>query len=222
MLGDKITVKPEYFKLSRDIVSFLGEQLNILSRPKSVLAIGGESGSGKSVTAFCLERELRNKGINSLILHLDDYFCLPPLTNHENRKKDLSNVGVHEVDMDLLQTHIDSFRRKVESIEAPLIDYQNDSKVQQTINFKDVHILIVEGTYALSLEQLDCRIFLTRDYKDTRLLRLERNRDLHDNNNPFADQVFEIEHQIIKQHMSLASIVIDKQYEVKFISEEEK
>ncbi|MBX2818154.1 MAG: hypothetical protein KTR29_00695 [Rhodothermaceae bacterium] len=222
MLGDKIIIRPEYFELSRDIISLLSGPINILGRSKIVLGIGGESGSGKSVTALCLKKELRKNGINSLILHQDDYFFLPPLTNHQNRKKDLANVGLHEVDMDLLEAHIDAFHCKTESIEAPLIDYQNNSKGRQTINFRNVQVLIVEGTYVLSLEQLDCRIFLTSDYKDTRRMRLERNRDLHDHNNPFADQVFEIEHQIIKQHMSLASIVIDKQYEVKFISEEEK
>ena len=52
---------------------------------KIAIGIGGESGSGKSVTAYALQRILADHNIQSVVIQMDDYFILPPKLNHENR-----------------------------------------------------------------------------------------------------------------------------------------
>lgn len=199
--------------LTDEIFSMLDEELRGLDGARCVIGIGGESGSGKSVTATCLATALKKRNVSADILHLDDYFILPPLQNHYKRKADLGHVGIQEVDMVLLQENIDNFLNGASAIKAPLVDFEQDTKTYRTVSLADVQVLIVEGTYALSLQHLSSRIFLSRDYKDTRQLRALRNRDTHVEAE-LVDRILAIEHNIIKQYAVSASILIDKQYRV--------
>lgn len=214
MLGDKILIKPEYFALANEIFSVLKDTSLMQDGQRCVLGIGGESGSGKSVTAKCLEATLNERGTGAHILHQDDYFVLPPLKNHINRKVNLKNVGMHEVDLSRLQDHVDSFLAGADKISAPLVDFDRDTITDRSVSFGSANVLIVEGTYALALQNLNARIFLSRNYKDTRHLRAMRNRDTHVEAD-FIDQILEIEHQIIRQFRENASLIVDKSYQLK-------
>jgi len=74
-------------------------------------------------------------------------------------------------------------------------------------------VFILEGTYLALLEDIDTKVFMTRDYKDTWEARVERSRDPI---TPFIEEVLEIEHQIIKPHQELADITVDKDYNIVF------
>lgn len=213
MIGDIIKIKPEYKVLSESIYNDLREK-KLLEKDKKVIAVGGESGSGKSVTAIGLSQLLTEKGITNQIIHQDDYFILPPKSNHNNRLKSLDNVGVHEVKMDLLTQHITDFKNGKTQIEKPLVKYQENMITTETLSLKDTQVLILEGTYVLNLKNTDFNIFIDRNYKDTLQQRLERNRDIIDD---FANHVLEIEHQIIKQFKYVANGIINKIYEYKNI-----
>lgn len=213
MIGDVINIKPEYKVLSKSIYNDLRDK-KLLEKDKKVIAVGGESGSGKSVTAIGLSQLLTEKGITNQIIHQDDYFILPPKSNHNNRLKSLDNVGVHEVKMDLLTQHITDFKNGKTKIEKPLVKYQENMITTETLSLKDTQVLILEGTYVLNLKNTDFNIFIDRNYKDTLHQRLERNRDIIDD---FANHVLEIEHQIIKQFKYVANGIINKIYEYKNI-----
>ena len=73
--------------------------------------------------------------------------------------------------------------------------------------------MIAEGTYAALLYDIDVRVFINRDYTETKKHRLSRNRDQALENNAdhdltFLERVLEIEHRIISQHIKLADLVI--------------
>lgn len=51
---------------------------------------------------------------------MDDYFKLPPKSNHENRQKSLKNVGVHEVYLDKIQETVKSLKKENLSSRNPL------------------------------------------------------------------------------------------------------
>jgi uridine kinase len=88
-----------------------------------VIAVAGESGSGKSTTATWLGRALSDGGIPTGLIHQDDYFFLrPPRANHEYRLLDLRHLWPHEVNLELLQAHVDAFRAGRDGVEAPAID----------------------------------------------------------------------------------------------------
>src|SRR5512147_2318897 len=114
---------PNDGRLARALGSLVRADLGLPRGDRVVIAVAGESGSGKSVTATALAGELATAGIVSILLHQDDYFLLPPRTNHEHRVQDLRNVGPHEVNLALLQSHVDAFRAKVDGVEGPTVDY---------------------------------------------------------------------------------------------------
>lgn len=211
MIGDVIHIRPEYFEISNQLEPLLFQKTEISGNDRNVVLIGGESGSGKSVTALCLSQTLENKGQKSVVLHLDDYFKLPPKTNHEARLQSLTNVGAHEVNMELLQAHVDAFLNGDAHLQKPLVDYHANSIGSETISLEDASFLIIEGTYALLLENACFHVFMARNYHDTHAQRMARGREAADD---FVESVLEIEHQIVSAMRAKADVVIEKDYTV--------
>lgn len=176
------------------------------------IGIAGESGSGKSVTATGLARALEESGIRTCVLHQDDYFLLPPRANHEHRCVDLAHVGPHEVNLALIQEHIAAFRGCRRDVLVPRVDYASDSFGTRSCDFSGVAALIVEGTYVLTLEDIDVGIFLDATHVDTRERRRARNRDI---DAPVVDRVLAIEHRIIAPQASRAQIVVDRDFRIR-------
>ena len=182
---------------------------SLAQRP--VIAIAGESGSGKSITADCLAYELTSTGIPTVVLHQDDYFHRPPATNHAHRLRDLGSVGPQEVDLVRLRAHVDAFRSGANDIAAPEVEYRTNRFNTCTRHFAAVTLLIVEGTYVVEHVQADARIFLEATSVDTRERRRERNRDI---DAPIVEQVLAIEHALIAPQVTLADIVIDRDFAI--------
>jgi uridine kinase len=208
MIGDKLDIRPQYYVPAEAIM----KELDLNYSPfKLVISICGESGSGKSILAIALQNLLAASGKISCVLHMDDYFFLPPQATHLNRVKDLAVVGQGEVNLPLLQQHIRQFKQGVDQIEKPLIHFRKNSIASEVIYLRDLQIVIVEGTYTGFLEDVDLKIFLERTYHETREDRQLRNRDQKD---PIIEDVLAIEHAIIKNQKPEAHFCIDKNYRV--------
>lgn len=208
--ADQVAVQPEYLPLARALYDLLPTRANEQSG-RVVVAVGGESGSGKTVTAACLAAVAEENGRAPVILHQDDYFVRPPRTNHEHRCTDLSSVGPHEVRLELLQQHVDRFRSGARQITAPLVDYAANRFVTQRIDFDGRRVLIVEGTYVLGLSGVDLGIFLAATHDETRDRRRVRNRDI---DAPVIDEILRIEHGIIAPMKAKADVVIDPEFRI--------
>lgn len=208
MIYENIEIKDSYFELSNQLIERLKKQ-SLLKKPKLVIGIGGESGSGKSVTAICLKLQLEKLNTPCLILHQDSYFKLPPKENHQKRKQDLSWVGSNEVQLDLLQNHIEQFKSGKEKTIVPVVDYEQNIFLKQVAIFKNQSVLIVEGVYTFLLKQLDYKIFMERNYQDTIEERKMRSREVYD---PFVEQVLAIEHAIVFPLKKLADALVRKDY----------
>lgn len=208
MIGDIIHIKPEYIHTARQIASLCGPDF---FRERRIIFVAGESGSGKSVTAISLQKLLLEQGVDALVLHQDDYFHLPPATNHRERVKNIEHVGMGEVKLSLLQSHVDAFKAGTKRITKPLVYYKENQILQETVNISPYSTLIVEGTYSFALLGADIRIFMERNYKDTLESRLARNRDVAGD---FIEKVLEIEHLIISSMAAQADIVVRKNYQV--------
>ena len=198
-------------ELAQSLCALLTTGHALSRRGRVVIAVAGESGSGKSVTASSLAGALDADGLLTRVIHQDDYFKLPPRANHENRCRDLANVGPHEVDLALLHSHIVAFRDGRDGVTAPLVDYPLDAFLTQRFDFSALAVLVVEGTYVFRLDDVDVRIFLDATSDDTRERRRVRNRDI---DAPIVDQVLAIEHELIAPQRSLAQIVIDKDFRI--------
>jgi uridine kinase len=209
MLGDIINIRSEYYTTSNDIVDYLKE-LQVWSKSRLAIAIAGESGSGKSVTAICLQHTLAENGRKALILHLDDYFKLPPRTNHDKRVESIDWVGPQEVRLDLLQRNVDEFKAGLKELVRPLVNYKLNQILAETIPLVAYDCIIVEGTYSFLLENMDFHIFMDRTYLETKQQRDERGRDVQDD---FVEKVLEIEHNIIRAHRPKAQMIVNKSYQ---------
>lgn len=215
MIGDKIIVKQHHTKRAREICDLLDNKIT----GKYAIAIAGESGSGKSELAVELKRVFSSKGIKTEILQQDDYFVLPPKTNHKMRKKNIEQVSTYEVKLDFLDSNIRSFKRNENSILKPLVLYERDRITTEEKDTGDVNVLIIEGTYTSLLSYVDLRIFINRNYLQTEEDRKLRNRDTVE---PFVTKILEKEHEIISGHIQYADIVISDNFDSIVLAEPKK
>lgn len=212
MTSSHAASQPAHQQLALALIAALAANHALGERAlRTVIAIAGESGSGKSVTAVSLAHELSASGHATGVLHQDDYFILPPAANHAHRVADLGNVGPQEVDFDRLRAHVAAFRRGEDGVAAPRVDYGADRFDIQERDFHAVQVLVVDGTYVLANVDADIRIFLDATSDDTRDRRMARNRDIEA---PIVDQVLAIEHPIIAAQRAVADIIIDRDFRI--------
>ena len=198
--------------LARTLAAMVVERTALPRENRTAIEIAGESGSGKSTTAHDLVNELEAIGIGAELLNQDNYFIRPPRTNHEYRVGDLTSVGPHEVNLELLQSHVDAFLRDDANVEGPLVDYPANRFVTQTVDFSSARLLVVEGTYVFRLRGIALRLFLEATHLDTRERRRVRNRDI---DAPIIDRILAIEHEIIARDGTRADIVVDRDFAIR-------
>ena len=210
MIGDKLILKPYHLPPANDIYNFVKEEI-AAKEGHYILSIAGESGCGKSTLSIALKQVLLENGIDSFTIHMDDYFHLPPTSNHQQRLEDINHVGPQEVDLDHLQKHIHDILGGTHEIIKPLVHYKENEKRSEIFYPTMFKVIIIEGTYVTLLDSIDKKVFMLRDYKDTWEDRVNRARDPI---TPFIENVLEIEHAIISKHAEEADILVDKDYNV--------
>ncbi len=208
MIGDPVDPSAANVELVRELREFV---LSLVHEKKArrVVAIAGESGSGKSVLAASLADALAKKGCVALVLQQDDYFFLPPRTNDRIRRKHFDHVGPGEVNLALLQQHIHAFKAGHNKLVKPLVIYPENRIVKEEVNLGSAQVLIVEGTYVLYLQAVDVGVFLDRDYRQTRQDRHRRGREAPD---PFIERVLAKEHRLILPQRELATHIVDAHF----------
>lgn len=217
MIGDTIPRDKAYLATAEALFSSIITSVRVT--PKCVIAIAGESGSGKTVAAVYLQDLFSQAGLKAHILHLDDYFWYPPKTNHAKRLENISHVGVSEVNIALMSQHAQAFKSGETEIEKPLVHYYENTIYSEKLFLKDVDILILEGTYSFFTAPIDVRVFMAKNYRDSLEQRLKRNRG-DEATDPFNDQVLEIEHQLIAPQRAQATIVVESDYSVNLLQHE--
>lgn len=210
MKGDSIVVEEHHVKAARGAVAILLPKIE-KTEGKYVITVAGESGSGKSEIATAIANELSSKGIQSVIFQQDDYFVYPPKTNDAARRKDIAWVGPQEVRLDLMDQHLKDFKEGSPSVQKPLVIYEEDRIEEETLEFHNAKVAICEGTYTTLLKRANARIFIDRNYEDTRKHREKRIRDASELD-PFIDKVLKIEHGIISKHKGKADIIVNRDY----------
>lgn len=211
MKGDVIILKEKYLDLAIAVADRLVKPIEA-AEGRFVLVIGGESGSGKSVLAAALEQVLESRGIQTIVLQQDDYFVHPPRTNDAARRADINWVGLQEVRLDLLDSHLKAALEGAGAFVKPLVIYGEDRITEETIDLTGIRVVIAEGTYVLSLKHVTYRISLARTYQETRDARRKRGREPVD---PFIEDVLAIEHEIITSYAGLADMTISRDYQIK-------
>lgn len=208
MQGDKLIIHEGHIRAGQQIVDIILPDIK-KSNGVYVITIAGESGSGKSETAECVARALSKNNITSFIFQQDDYFVYPPKTNASMRTKNINQVGMSEVKLDLIDQQLNDLLKDQTKITKPLVIFDDDTITQETVDLKDIKVIIVEGTYTTSLKNVHSRVFIDRNRIDTLESRKKRAREDQDE---FLEKILLIEHNIIKEHKALASIIVSKDY----------
>ncbi len=202
MIGDKLVITEYHRQGAAQVWQAIEDRAG--KEPLGV-SIAGESGCGKSETARCLADKAQEAGLKVVILGQDDYFELPPKTNHKKRQQDISWVGPQEVKLDLLDDHVALLKTSNKPLEKPLVYFEEDRIDHEILPAGPYDLVVVEGTYTTLLQQVDLRAFIDRNYKQTKKARLTRGRDP---DVQFLENVLAIEHDIISKHKALADLVI--------------
>lgn len=210
MKGDKIIVQPHHDVAAKQIAQLLMPEIRSASETY-VVTIAGESGAGKSEIAAALAAELAGAGVTSAVLQQDDYFVYPPKTNAAMRRRDIGWVGPEEVRLDVLDENLRQILSGKPEVVKPLVDYDADAIGTETVDLKDVAVVLVEGTYTTLLKNAQLRVFIDRTFEETREARALRGREQQDD---FLEQVLAIEHGIISKHRSQADIIVTRDYAV--------
>ena len=176
MRGDKIIVEAHHRDAAKAILPLILPEIEA-SKGKYTLAVAGESGSGKSETATAIAELLAGRNMPSVIFQQDDYFVHPPKTNDRVRREDIAWVGPQEVRLDLLDEHLQEFLDGTARIEKPLAIYEEDRITTEIVATADARVAIAEGTYTMLLSHANTKIFIARNYLDTRAHREKRRRD---------------------------------------------
>ena len=209
MKGDKLIIHEGHLRAAKQICKIVFQEI-MKSKNKFIITIAGESGSGKSEIAESLSQLLSEKNIKSFIFQQDDYFIYPPKTNAEMRRKNINNVGLSEVNLALLDQHLKSILQKKDEIDKPLVIFDEDRISDEIINLNDIQVIMVEGTYTTTLQNVNKHIFIDQTYLDTRESRKKRARE---NQDEFLEKILKIEHKVISSHKSKADIIVTRNYE---------
>jgi uridine kinase len=206
MLGDVLLITEKHEKAAEQIVSRLAS----VKSDKMVIAIGGESGSGKSEVAHVVSRKLKGTGQLAKILHIDNYYKVPPVERTEWRKKHgIESIGLSEYDWDLIHQSIAEFRESKKAV-LPCIDLLTDQVDSLLTSFEGIRFLIVEGLYALKADA-DLRVFIDLTYHETKRAQILRGKEPQ---NEYRLQVLEKEHTVVQALRPLADLVVTRDFEV--------
>ena len=210
MLGDILLIQEKHKKAGEAIIEKILKQ----KKEKFIVAISGESGSGKTELAHVIAKGLRKHGIFAKPLHTDNFYNTHPLKRREWRSKQgIENVvGYKEYKWDEINQVIDDFKNDRLS-EMPCVDLVNEQVDKLTTDFREVDMLIVDGLYAIKTKGIDLRIFINLTYLETK--------DKHTKDSRGKEVMDEVrwatlaqEHKMVQLLRPLADLLITKDYKV--------
>ncbi len=209
-LGDILVIKDEHKKAAQEITDLI---LKKHTGEKVSIALGAESGAGKSEIAHMVAKNLfeSEKKLKSFIIHTDDFFALPHKERNELRKKtNLDSVGPSEIDFEELNYVLKKFESNGQIL-VPILEFITSSAYKLLVDFQNVNVLVCEGLYAPVMD-VTYKMFIDLTYHDTKGFRVERGKEVV---NEFRMKVLEKEHQAVSELRKQADYLITKDYSLK-------
>jgi uridine kinase len=208
MLGDVLLIQEKHHKAGAAII---GEILKN-KKEKLIVAISGESGSGKTELAHVVARGLRAHGIFAKPMHIDNYYKVLPL---ERKQWRIDNeieecVGYEEYDWGTINRNIDEFKKGAEAV-MPCVDLVTEQVDTLITDYNSVDMLIIDGLYAIKTEDVDLRVFIDLTYHETKKAQTDRGKEPQ---NEYRWAVLEQEHKMVRALRPTADLLVSKNYEV--------
>ncbi|MBS4056237.1 MAG: hypothetical protein KGZ82_02840 [Bacteroidales bacterium] len=211
MLGDVLLITEKHQKAGALII----ERILQLKKPKFIVAISGESGSGKSELAHVIAKGLRSHGLFAKPLHIDNYYRIHPHQRTQWRKEHgIENVvGPGEYDWDTINRNIREFKAGEKST-GPCVDLVTEQIDQLTTDYSSIDMLIIDGLYAIKTDAVDLGIFIELTYHETKKAQVVRGKEPQ---NEYRMAVLEQEHNMVQALKPRANVLIDMEYDVRFL-----
>ncbi len=210
MLGDILLIQEKHKNAGDQVI----EEILKKKKDKFIVAISGESGSGKTELAHVIAKGLRKHGIFAKPLHIDNFYNTHPLKRRQWRSEQgIENVvGFNEYLWDDINRVIDDFK-KGQISEMPCVDLVTEQVDKLITDFNKVDMLIVDGLYAIKTEGIDMRIFIDLTYFETK--------EKHTKDSRGKEVMDEVrwatlaqEHKMVRSLKPQADFIIDKDYKV--------
>lgn len=208
MLGDVLLIQEKHRSAGASII----QEILKKKKDKFIVAISGESGSGKTELAHVIARGLREHGIMAKPMHIDNYYKVLPLERKQWRIDNVIEecVGYDEYDWGAINRNIEEFRQGAEAI-MPCVDLVTEQVDTLITDFKDVDMLIIDGLYAIKTEKADLRIFIELTYHETKKAQTDRGKEPH---NEYRWAVLEQEHKMVQGLKNTADLLVTMEYTV--------
>ncbi len=206
MLEDVLLIEDKHHQAAEQIL----QRLLPLNSQRTVVAISGESGAGKSELAHVLGRKIRQNGKLAKIIHIDNYYNIIPQEKTAWRKKHgVDKIGLNEYNWALIESNIQAFRSGAKA-KMPCVDLLTDITDELITDFAQIDYLIVEGLYGVNIEA-ELRVFITLTYHETKKAQLVRGKEPQ---NEFRFQVLEQEHQVVQSLRPKADLLVTHDFNI--------
>jgi len=208
MLEDVLLITDKHRKAALIIV----DEILKNKTDKYIVAISGESGSGKSELTHVVAKEMRKHGIFAKPIHIDNYYNTLPLERTQWR---IDNgiekvVGLSEYKWNEINRVIDDFKNNRES-SMPCVDLVTEQIDTLTTDFKGIDMLIIDGLYAINTDNIDLRIFIELTYHETKKAQKDRGKEPQ---NEYRMRVLEQEHKQVLSIKHKADFFLNMEYNV--------
>lgn len=208
MTGDVLLIKRHHKEAAKKLVPMiLTLQIN---RP--IIAISGESGSGKSELSNAIGKLFKSMGIKSKAVTTDDFYQTLPFERTAKRleKGIKESVGPDEYNWDAIYSVSKAFKAGKKA-SLPCVDLLNDEVDSLHVDFKPIEILLFEGLYSIKNEMADFRILIDIPYTQTKLAQLKRGKEPMD---PTRLEILKAEHKAVGLIKKTADVLISDTYKV--------
>lgn len=209
MLNDVLLIEEKHEKAAQAIVQRILKE----KKDKYIVAISGESGSGKSELTQCVAKLLKKEAkIIAKPIHIDNYYRIDPLIRTEWRiENGIENVvGYGEYDWETIYKNIEDFRNGRKST-MPCVDLVTEQIDSLTTDFKTIDMLVIDGLYAIKTEGVDLRVFIELTYHETKKAQVVRGKEPQ---NEYRMKVLEREHQMVLALKPTANMLVNMEYEI--------
>lgn len=209
MLGDVLLIEDKHRVAGAVVV----EEMEKLGKQRCVIAISGESGSGKSELAHVIARALSKQGIVSKPISTDNFYRVHPQDRTEWRSRNGVEecVGHDEYNWDEIERVIADFRAGRTST-FPCVDLVTNDIDQLSTDFSRVQVLVLEGLYSIKTPDVDLRVFIELTYHETKKAQAVRGKEPQ---NDFRMRVLEQEHVMVQSLHDMADIFVGMDYQAR-------
>jgi uridine kinase len=207
MLHDVLLITEKHKNAAKQIV----EHINTMEGQKIIIAIGGESGSGKSELGHEVAHLLKIQNTPAKVMHVDNYYSTSPNERNPWRKAHgVEHIGYNEYNWEFINRNLGEFRDDDMVAVMPCVDLLTGQEDFLTTSFHGLRYMVVEGLYAVKVEA-DLRVFIDLTYHETKKAQLSRGKE---NMDEWRLQVLEQEHQVVQSLRPLADLIVTPEFDV--------